>query len=681
MSTTPRRDLSDIGSRRRRPRWLPLAGIVAGTLPVAALLAYSRLVDTLYSFLPRSFPIPVAAAITHWAFLSAVGGLFWYRHQWILAESHRHDRENPPDPVQQRPEKQDDGTTQGASPSSVKRGRRWLRETPLFLGILIGLGLVLTGGDAFRLNVPPTGFDWREYLQGAWMVVHRIDVGFGQYRSPLYPGLLGWAGEYLGYVPAAVLLSSIGISLMVIGTGIAARLLANPWAGGLAALSAGMVQPITSTTNWVSAYPVMSGLVAATLAAGTLCARKTTYVRVATAGISAGLAWAMDERNLAIFVGVGLLVWLGSHGVSTSRRLLFVGIFGLCGAVGLVVEAHLALCKQAPASERYPRERAGILEEIQNAGQPELSAACAREPRHEMPNLAGVLRPCARALGRHNVHSLDSIFPFGTTWTLLALPLTLLPRGRGRRGTLEGLLVFGPPALVLVAMALWMIVPLRYVVPFAAPMAMVVPVAVAGVVELLCPARLSRVVMATVALGLVVPLGTRQKDGTPRKLDPETQVLGDMLAAIRRQVPPDEMLVDCSSAGIQEALLPARHGAPPSTLGVDPIYCRRYVAGEEGRGARRWVVTRATYVPWGHIRPLPSPVPADTLPKNRVAALLDQSGGACEHGYVDWQCPICSFAALSNGRWVLVHLSQPQEPRRDGLALWRRRDPGSEQTK
>ena len=98
--------------------------------------------------------------------------------------------------------------------------------------MLAGWALLWRYGSAFVLEGPAAveGYGWPGYLNNAWMVFHRQDVGFDRFRLPLHGWLVGAAGEPLGsYVDGAVVVSSVSMGLAVAAAALAAP--ARPWAG------------------------------------------------------------------------------------------------------------------------------------------------------------------------------------------------------------------------------------------------------------------------------------------------------------------------------------------------------------------------------------------------------------------------------------------------------------------
>ena len=112
-----------------------------------------------------------------------------------------------------------------------------LLELPWLAGVAWGWLLLWTRGHAFVLGGPLLGFGWWDYLMVAWRQVHEPGGYYSSWRNPLWPELVGQAGEHVGYVTAALLLSSLAAGVLVLAAGLAGRLLVSPWAGALAAIS------------------------------------------------------------------------------------------------------------------------------------------------------------------------------------------------------------------------------------------------------------------------------------------------------------------------------------------------------------------------------------------------------------------------------------------------------------
>lgn len=68
---------------------------------------------------------------------------------------------------------------------------------------------MLVRGFAFRPLPYPASFDWFVHFGAAWDLLHGPPGNSIDFRSPLYPLLLGVLGEKVGYLDAGVLIASV----------------------------------------------------------------------------------------------------------------------------------------------------------------------------------------------------------------------------------------------------------------------------------------------------------------------------------------------------------------------------------------------------------------------------------------------------------------------------------------
>jgi len=556
------------------------------------------------------------------------------------------------------------------------------REWPLVAGVVAGWALLVDRGRAFVLMHAPAGFDWSEYLQAAWMVVHRADHGYPAFRNPLYPWLLGALGEAVGSYPvAALLLASVGTFLVVLAAGVGARALASPWAGAVAALSVPFVHDTAVASRWVNLYPLLGGATGMGVALA-LCAWRWPRVGLALAsGLLGGVAWGIDNRALPVVLASFVLVGLGAVGLGAvgpgavgpgargseggegSRwgrgRWRFGGLavaFSLGASVGPVATHVLAIAPSRPMVEQVRLQRENDLRGIVGSGVRTLAEACRDEPKYETPSWTALRRPCARALVAYNLEGLPHRLPFGMTWTLLLLPLCWLPAGRGWRGAVAGLVLTGVAVAPLAFLSAWTMLPDRYVLQFAAPIAMLVPVGVFRFLGTVVPGRVRfwAEAPAALALGLVVAFQVDHgRPPPPLNEDGRYRALAALLDTLHEVLGPDDVLLDCSARGIETALLPRMYHAPPPNLtGNDTIRCMAWLEAPERTSGRRWVVT-------GVRCPFPPSPPGslEAADVSRCRSCFAVPGPSldvrCPHGDRVGHCPVCRDATVPRDRWKL----------------------------
>ncbi len=482
-----------------------------------------------------------------------------------------------------------------------KRGRR---ELPLAVGIVAGWLLLIRWGRAFVVTAVPVGPDWNQYFMAAWKVVHRVAEDYPEFRAPFYPWLLGTLGAHVGYVAAAVILSSLGACVVVVAAGLGARALGGPWAGALAAFSVPWVATTTRSARWSSQYAVLAAAGGMALALGACHVRRPRWWLALATGVAAGTVWAVDARGLPFAVAAGGLVVIGSVGRSRWVRagvsvLLFFGGF----LVGPVAQHHLEVIPRRSSSYLVSVQRRMALDDIRAFRTEGIYAPCSQGRPEEVPLPAALFTRCGKALVRHNFHAYGKELPFGMSWTLVLLPLVLLPAGRGWRGVLASALYFFPPVIIMAVVAGIMDVPPRYLVPYAAVFAGIVPVGIARAFWTLASVRggvwRSRSVVVGMAIAALWLVAMRPREGRPDGparggYTQQQQVQGRLIHAVRTRVAEGDRVLDCShNLRVEVAMLPRVHEPDPAQVRESPDArrCRQWVQQPPGGGGQRWLIT------------------------------------------------------------------------------------------
>ncbi len=479
------------------------------------------------------------------------------------------------------------------------------REAPWLAGVAAGWFFLWLRGRAFVFGGPLLGFGWWDYLMVAWRLTHGVgDQQYSTWRNPLWPVLVGNLGEHLGYVVAALLLSSVATGLLVLAAGLAGRVLGSPWAGGLAALSIPFVRTTAEASRWLTLYPPLAATSGLVVAFGACFARWPRWWLALATGLALGLSWGLDWRGLFMALPGGLLFIIGlirSRGGPRRILLLLSLVLGLStGPASIKLLGGPAILTAGP---QVYEQRQVVLRWIHTTHDPELNLACAGEPEREMPNLAALARPCARTLFSYNLgHDFRRELPFGLAPTLWLLPLVLLPGRRGWRGLATGGAAVLLPSLMLLGMGLWVLLPDRYVLQFAVITALVVPLAISRGLRTLLPRSLAPWLEALAMLGAawwLVQVGPRER-GRPTKmeLNPDIQKMEQVLTTVRTELATEDRLLDCSATHLEVALLPQSLHAPPLVLKEpDQERCRAWAAQPEPGPGSAWLATDARWDP------------------------------------------------------------------------------------
>ncbi|MDP2312776.1 MAG: hypothetical protein Q8P41_07710, partial [Pseudomonadota bacterium] len=191
--------------------------------------------------------------------------------------------------------------------------RAALHEAPLALGIAAGLAITVHLGRAYLLDHKLEGYRWPDYVYTAWMVHAGRPEHYDSFRNPLHGALVSGLGEAIGsYADAAVIVSSVAVTAMIVGAALGARALANPLAGGLAAVTLPMCLPVADAARWANLYPLLGGTTSLAVGLAAVAARWPHPVTAALAGSGMALAWGTDARALPFLGVVVPLVLLGA---------------------------------------------------------------------------------------------------------------------------------------------------------------------------------------------------------------------------------------------------------------------------------------------------------------------------------------------------------------------------------
>jgi hypothetical protein len=462
--------------------------------------------------------------------------------------------------------------------------RRWLmREAPLLVGLLVAALALLWPGSAFRAAEGFAGASWEQYRGAAHLFFHPEEgwLAWPLWRQCLYPGLLGLLGEPHGYLAAASWIASGAALLIVLAAGLGARALANPTAGGVAALHAALFPELLQGVWRMDVYPSLGAAFGLALALGACSARWGRIRIMALCGLAAGLAWGLDSRGFVAVVPCAALVALGAWRMPWSRRGLAALAFAGCLALGPLAQ-HLL---RPPAQVRYDVEEAqrgegasGLLsklegqlihaaDDIQAMGTRDptpLTRACgAGAPR--TLGAAARLGPCTRGMLRHNLGTLQRGGSLPASWLLGLLLLGgLLPhRRRPWRSALASALLLGSCGVaVLIMGSLALVHPAGgYFFPFLAPVAMLAPVALHRLASLVGAGPRWRSLAPLAGLGITLLLWPGVPDrerARPVPNDPREAVF----TWLRELVEPGETVLDCADLYVNVALLPLRTATP-----------------------------------------------------------------------------------------------------------------------
>lgn len=492
---------------------------------------------------------------------------------------------------------QEPSTDPPRDPSAV----RWLWELPFVGGILAGMVLLWLRGSLFVLDGSVAGYHWPEWLHNAWHVVHGRWDRMSGFRKPLHGYLVGMTGEVLGYDDAATFVASASALVMLLSAGVLARTLAGPAAGGLAAFCLGAVPLVANAAHWGNGYPLLAASTGAALASAALLAARPgrwTLLLATTATIA---ALASEDRGLLVAPWVAGMVVIAWRSPTRPSAFLFLGALVLTVAVPPAIDAGLG--HRAPfalsADEKRVAQKEVVHRWLQIEPDPDLVATCASVRLEDTLEPHFFSTPCARAVLHYNS---TTIAPRATFFSGTALGLGILGWlfAVSRRQRTLGWTALATGGLAWVVFATATPMPHRYILQFAVPLVVIVPVAAGRI------GRLAGNGWRGWALSTLLCFGTGwwgwNADPHDRR-GPWQQSRGNWSASdwaddarlVRAHVPADEAILDCADHGINSAVLPDHVTGPAPFLSPNAGFCTDWVEDPTRFGAaRRWISVSTT---------------------------------------------------------------------------------------
>ncbi len=462
-----------------------------------------------------------------------------------------------------------------------------LRESPLWVGILLGWVGLWIRGNAWVIPDFPAGMGWEAYFQLANNLSDGAGSGPSNVTKPLYPWLLSVVGTPTSYNTAAAAIGALCMDIIVVAAGLIGWLLAGPWAGGLAALSVPFVDDFAQASQWANLYPLLGASTGMALVFGLATGRHGHLAWPFLAGLSAAAALATDWRGVVVIPAVVLLVLIGLW--SHPRRILCVVMLVVGFGVGPAFERGVGVEVHQPWEMQLEGERlARVRGEAER--DPWMGAACEGKLVGELPHPSWFVTPCARAIRQWNARFSVGHVPFGFSLTGLLGLLVLLPAGRGLRGVLNSGVVFGLGVGLLLAVASWAVLPGRYVLHFAAPLCALLPVGLAkalGLAPKLSHTRWLVPLVFVVAGGwLVWAVG-------PRRVSPPSSppVFVKVMHDLEERLGPQDVLMDCAGGSVALAYLPRTlHDRPTNGSPMDGDACRKWVQRPQESEGSQWLL-------------------------------------------------------------------------------------------
>ncbi len=439
------------------------------------------------------------------------------------------------------------------------RWHRLLWELPLIIGVSAGLVLAWLRGRIFVLDGHIAGYHWDEWLQNAYYIMHSHWNVTSAFRKPFHGWLVGFPGDFIGYVDAAVLVSSVAVTLMVLSAGLLARVLGGPAAGGLAAFAVAAVPLVQNAAHWGTGYPMLAALTGTSLALGVAFAVRPHHGTVLALVVSIFLALTIEDRGVVVAAVVApCMLW----GLLRARRwsLLAAAVVGTAIAVSMPKEVDKRLGHLPPRAmsmeQKRHHQKSVVARWTRIEQDTHLQDACKDTEVDAFLEPEFFTTECAKAVFRFNtvVTAPEATF-FASSW-LAAGGLMWVLGGR-RRWLVWTVAASGGAAWLVLATATPM--PHRYILQFVVPLAVIVPVGLSGLFRQDRWAGWAITAFGALAVawtgwsadpyGVDLSRSRTRGDWSPASWAPET-------ALVRKTVPTEETLLDCSWHRHTTALLP-----------------------------------------------------------------------------------------------------------------------------
>ncbi|MDP7115240.1 MAG: hypothetical protein QGH45_24910, partial [Myxococcota bacterium] len=301
------------------------------------------------------------------------------------------------------------------------------------------------------------------------------------------------------------------------------------------------------------------------------------------------ITWAVDLRGALVIpiAGAAMLVALASllQRRAWKQAALVLVLFAAGWGVGSVPAHNLSSLPYRAPERQFDTQRRLTLDQFAHRDDPSFQQACGREwtsREPQVPDHATLASPCSRFVLHQNLSGLQETGTLPPSWVFWLLPLCLLPtRRRWARGSLASVLSFVGPLGALGVFALWVQVPPRYTLQFAVPLAMLAPVALLRVANLI-PGRPpwrpwpGRILAAGVALFMALQVWPR---ATAPDSDPwHDHGLAELASWTTANIGPDDAVLECCAAALETIFLPDElHPGEPNQYGMFQPLCARYV--------------------------------------------------------------------------------------------------------
>jgi hypothetical protein len=446
--------------------------------------------------------------------------------------------------------------------------------TAMIFWVLLA-GIVAWSWVSLPTIAHPLGSDWGHYFTAAEYIWNpREGLAYPDFRKPWYGWIIGGLGQTVGYFPAAQFVGRASMVLMVLAAALLTTAMSNRWMGLVAAATIPLMPLVMDGALWVNHYPLLGATVGLSVAAGAASARWKHLGWVCLAGVMAGISLALDLRGSIAVPMVVALVGLGGIPLGWRRGLFRMIILGL-GAGAIQIHdgwlQHRFEVPQLEFAQQLQVQRKGTLGQIAEGifDDVPLQSACAGMVVAPM-SATGLLSKCGTQLSKSSRERLVRLGLIPGAVTLWWLVLAILPIGRSVRERIQNglvsVVVFGAPLFSVWMGMRWVTYFDRYLLPFAAIVACVVPVALGRFFMLLNsffarPQPVFKWLGVGLALGYMVlqwPGHWSRSLDSPETVRSSEYHAGVFASWVVQSVKVEEAVIDCAGLALDSLLLPAK---------------------------------------------------------------------------------------------------------------------------
>ena len=261
---------------------------------------------------------------------------------------------------------------------------QFLRREFLYVFGAFGALLILWWkGHAFVLGQHISGYRWQDYFFNAWIIRLQESQLYDPFRNPLHGYLLSSLGDAVNsYIHAAILISSLSVTLSVLVLGWGVRQCSGRGAGAITMLTLAYSSLVYEATNWGNLYPMLGGLMGIVVGISLICFQSSSTNKWIFLFFPFSiLLWAADPRGIpiAIVALLGLFLYSIEKGrMSQQKLILLCTLSSLSIYLGMQLEDGLGMAqgKHLQANSYLEEQKLVIYRWLTITNNPIMSQMC-----------------------------------------------------------------------------------------------------------------------------------------------------------------------------------------------------------------------------------------------------------------------------------------------------------------